>query len=315
MELIRGIQNLQSKHRPSVATIGNFDGVHLGHQAVIKTLMAASTKLQLPATVITFDPLAKEFFAPRAARRLQTLAQRVDLLFDLGVQQVLVIDFNADLAGYSPTKFVKDILRDGLGIQYLSVGDDFRFGENRAGGFDFLQSVGREHGFAVVAHETFKLSGERVSSGRLREAVGNSDFSLAAELLGRPFALAGKVEKGQQRGRTIGFPTANIVLDAARFAVHGVYAVRVILPDTAPKLGVANVGTRPTVGGSENRLEVHLFDFDASLYGEYLRVEFVAKIRDEMKFPSFAELQEQIREDAAQAKKLLVQLTEVAEGH
>lgn len=313
MQLIKGISQLSVEHRPSVATIGNFDGVHAGHEIVIGTLLTASERLNLPATVITFDPLAKEHFAPESALRLQPLGQRVERLFTLGVEQVLVIDFNEELAAYSPTKFVQEVLVGGLGIAYLSVGDDFRFGHQRAGDFDFLLASGLRYGFEVVAHDTVNFAGNRISSGRLRDAVQAGDFQLAEQLLGRPYCISGVVSHGEQRGRTIGFPTANIVLDAARFAVQGVYAVRVHVPTSAESdaehlkganviEGVANAGMRPTVAGTENRLEVHLFDFDQDLYGSELKVEFVSKVRDEQKFDSFDALKTQIGHDVIVAR-------------
>lgn len=305
MELISGIQSLAPEHRSCVATIGNFDGVHRGHQAVIKTLMQASRELRVPATVITFNPLAKEYFAPEEALRLTTVQQRAQKMGDLGVDRMLLIEFNDELANSSAHRFVEEVLINGLGVKYLSVGDDFRFGKGREGGFNYLQQVGKQHDFSVCSHETFKLDGERVSSGRLRQAVKAGDFDAAARLLGEPYTLRGVVEKGQQLGRDLGFPTANIVLDAPRFAVQGVYAVRASTAQHEGLNGVANVGVRPTVDGKENRLEVHLFEFDKDIYGQTLAVEFVEKIRDEAKFTSLNHLKEQIAEDSAKAKQIL----------
>lgn len=301
INVLRGLSDLAGSLKPSVVTIGNFDGVHLGHQTVIATLLAAAKERGLPSTVITFEPLAKEYFAPDSARRLQPLPQRISRLEALGVEQVLVLPFNAALAAMSPEQFVKQILVDGLEVSYLSVGDDFRFGHQREGDFDYLTQAGQTHGFDVVAHDTFSIEGERVSSGRLRQAVQESEFALAATLLGGPYTISGKVALGDQRGRTIGFPTANILLDAQSYAVSGVYAVRVTLPDTQAT-GVANVGWRPTVDGQENRLEVHLFDYEANIYGQEMEVEFVGKIRDEKKFDSFDLLREQIDMDALAAR-------------
>lgn len=305
MHLIRGLSQLTSEHRPCVATIGNFDGVHTGHETVVNTLIHAAQESNLPATVITFSPLAREFFAPHAALRLQPLQQRVDRLFELGVDQILVIEFDKDFAAYSPTEFVNQVLIEGLGIKYLSVGDDFRFGHERAGDFNLLTEIGRSNGFEVVAHPTFMLDHERVSSGRIREAIKVGNFDLAAQLLGRPYEIRGNISQGQQLGRTIGFPTANIVLDAHSFAVQGVYAVQVTLPDDREIAGVANVGWRPTVEGQENRLEVHLFDFSESLYGDDVSVRFVAPIREEQKFDSFEALKQQIQLDSVAARQIL----------
>ena len=301
MQLIRAIEQLADSHRPSVVSIGNYDGVHLGHRHVIETLLQKSDDFGVPSTVITFEPLGKEFFKPNSVMRLTSLEERAQLLFDLGVDQVLCIDFTADFASYSPQKFVDDVLINGLGARYVCVGDDFRFGKNRAGDFTFLQQVGSDNGFAVTAHETFKLDGQRVSSGRVRDALVANDFLLAERLLGRPFCIRGVVSKGQQLGRTIDFPTANIILPSSPQPVSGVYAVSIDSDAFSLKQGVANVGTRPTVDGKEQRLEVHIFDFDQNIYGENVSVKFHHKIRDEEKFDSFDLLRKQINLDAEHA--------------
>lgn len=306
MTLIRGIKNIGSAKRPSVVSIGNYDGVHLGHQHVIKTLLQKSQAMDVPSSVITFDPLAKEFFRPTSVVRLTSVEQRAELLFELGVEQVLCIEFNAEFAAYSPQRFVDEILIDGLGVKYLCVGDDFRFGKDRAGGFKFLQDVGQQRGFAVASHETFTLDGARVSSGRVRDAIQSADFALAERLMGRRYTIRGVVAKGQKLGRTIGFPTANIVLQDYLPPVSGVYAVLATLPNQPPLKGVANVGTRPTVDGHENRVEVHLFDFDQDIYGQQLTIDFRDKIRDEQKFASFDLLKQQISIDANQAREILL---------
>lgn len=305
MTLIRGIEKLQKHHGPCVASIGNYDGVHLGHQHVIKTLLQHSQRLGVKSTVISFEPLAKEFFRPNSVQRLTSIEERAELLFSLGVDQVLCVDFNAQFAAYSPQGFVKDVLLDGLGIKHLCVGDDFRFGKDRAGDFALLAALGQRHGFAVTAHETFELQGSRVSSGRVRVALGEGDFVLADRLLGRPYVIQGQVSKGQQLGRTIDFPTANIVLPEMLMPLNGVFAVKCELEDGSEVAGVANIGSRPTVDGKENRLEVHLFDFDADIYGQTLSVSFVKKIRNEKKFDSFDDLKVQIQKDARLARGIL----------
>ena len=301
MQLIRTIEQLSECHRPSVVSIGNYDGVHLGHQHVIKTLLEQSKRLNAPSTVVTFEPLGKEFFNPKSIARLTSLDEKAKLLFDLGVDQVVCIEFNADFAGYSPERFVDDVLVSGLGAQYVCVGDDFRFGKGRAGDFEFLQRSGLDKGFEVTAHETFAIDGARVSSGRVRDALADNDFGFAERLLGRPYYIAGEVSKGQQLGRTIGFPTANIVLPDVSLPVHGVYAVSIESLSFGRQVGVANVGTRPTVDGKEQRLEVHIFDFDQDIYSQKVKVEFHQKIRGEQKFPSFELLQAQIKQDAERA--------------
>lgn len=300
--LIKGIANLSAQHRPSVVSIGNYDGVHLGHQHVVETLLKKSAELNVPSTVITFEPLAKEFFMPHSVLRLSSLQQRVDKLLELGVDQVLCIDFTQDFANYSPEGFVQDVLVDGLGVQYLCVGDDFRFGKDRAGDFELLRLIGEQKGFMVAAHETYELFGKRVSSGRIREALVGNNFELVQQLLGRPYSIQGTVSKGQQIGRTLNFPTANIVLGDYTQAVNGVFAVRCRLNASDDLIkGVANIGKRPTVEGKQNRLEVHLLDFEQDIYNEFLDVELLYKIRDEQKFDSVDDLQQQIQLDVQSA--------------
>ncbi|RBP52664.1 bifunctional riboflavin kinase/FAD synthetase [Arenicella xantha] len=307
MELITGIDKIEDRHAPSVVSIGNYDGVHRGHQFVIKTLIAHSQRLQAPATVITFEPLAKEFFAPGSVERITTIEERAQRLFELGVERVLCIPFDTDFAAYSPEGFVNDVLLDGLGVRHVCVGDDFRFGKARAGDFDLLQRIGRDAGFEVSAHETFELAGCRVSSGRIRTALIAGDFELAERLLGRPYTIQGKVQVGQQLGRTLAFPTANIVLPEMVLPVDGVYAVSTRVQG-AEVAGVANVGRRPTVDGKENRLEVHLFDFDADIYGQNIEVRFVAKLREEVRFDSVDQLKAQIQRDARAARKIFAEM-------
>ncbi len=305
MTLIRGLHNLTRDHKPCVASIGNYDGVHRGHQTVISTLLNHSQRLAVPSTVITFEPLAKEYFLPNSIQRLTTIEQRANLLLALGVDQVLCIDFNADFAAYSPLGFIKDVLIDGLGIKHLCVGDDFKFGKNRQGDFALLSEAGQAKGFAVTAHDTFEIDGMRVSSGRIREALGQGDFEAAKTMLGRPYTIEGTVTKGQQRGRTINYPTANIVLPDMLMPINGVFAVHARLQNGDNIDGVANVGNRPTVDGKENRLEVHLFDFDHDIYDQEIIVSFIEKIRDEQKFNTFDDLKVQIESDAARARAIL----------
>ncbi len=304
MQFIRGIQQLTSKHRPSVVSIGNYDGVHLGHQELIKTLLKNSEKLSIPSTVVTFEPFAKEFFMPNSVARISSVEQRAEQLFSLGVDQVLSIDFNTEFASLSPSEFVDQVLVNGLGVRFLCVGDDFRFGKNRQGDFEFLKRFGANNGFTVQAHKTFMIDGLRVSSGRVRAALELGDFKSVAELLGRPYTISGVVSLGQQLGRTIGFPTANIALANTRFAVNGVYAIRAEIENVGEYDGVANIGVRPTVDGKEDRLEVHLFDFDVDIYDKNMGVQLLSKIRDEKKFASLEDLQTQIKLDVAAARAI-----------
>lgn len=307
MRVIRGLHNLRSEHGGSVATIGNFDGVHLGHQAVFRALQAEGKRLGVPATVITFEPQPLEYFAPkRAPSRLTRLREKLGAMSDAGVERVLVLEFGARLAEMSAEDFIDTLLVRRLAIAHLYVGDDFRFGKDRRGDLNMLRAAGEAHGFTVDAMETLASEGERVSSTRVRNALSRGDLEDANRCLGRPYAICGRVAHGDKRGRTIGFPTLNIDLHRKVSPLRGVFAVRVsgIGADVLP--GVANIGTRPTVtGDTRYLLEVHLFDFDREIYGEHLSVEFVSRIRDEKKFESFDALKAQIQLDASTARDLL----------
>jgi riboflavin kinase/FMN adenylyltransferase len=303
MELIRGLHNLRPRHHGCVATIGNFDGVHLGHQAVLGQLAEKADELLLPSLVITFEPQPQEFFAPdKATPRLTRLREKLKALPRYGVDRVLCLQFNQALASLPPDEFIKQILIEGLGVRYLVVGDDFRFGKGRAGDFAMLQRAGEQHGFPVVNMHTFNIEGERVSSTRVREALAKGDLDEAEKLIGRPYRMCGRVAHGDKRGRTIGFPTANIHLHRKATPVEGVFAVEMFGIEGEPVAGVANVGTRPTVDGTRSLLEVHLFDFDQDIYGKYIHVNFVHKLRDEERFDSFEELKKQILQDADDAR-------------
>jgi riboflavin kinase/FMN adenylyltransferase len=306
MRLIRGLHNLRDRDRGCVATIGNFDGVHLGHRSVFQRLLERGRALGLPATVITFEPQPMEFFNPDGApARLTRLREKVAAIADDGIERIMLLEFGSRLAAMDARGFVDRLLVQGLGVRFLLVGDDFRFGHNRTGDFALLRSVGAEQGFEVENLHTIKHADERVSSTRIREALARGDLEQARHLLGRPYRICGRVAHGDKRGRTIGFPTANIHLHRRVSPVTGVYAVwvRGVGDDALP--AVANVGKRPTVGGVDSRLEVHLFDFDGDLYGAHLQVEFWLKLRDEQRFESFNALKEQIARDAAAARQYL----------
>jgi riboflavin kinase/FMN adenylyltransferase len=304
MELIRGLHNLRPRHRGCVATIGNFDGVHLGHQAVLGQLAEKAEAMGLPTVVITFEPQAQEFFAPEKAKpRLTRLREKYQALRRYSIDRVLCLRFDRALADLDAEDFIDKVLLQGLDVKYLVVGDDFRFGKGRHGTFDLLHQTGQRAGFPVVNMHTFSIDGVRVSSTRIRQALEQGDLGLAEKLLGRPYRMCGRVAHGDKRGRTIGFPTANIHLHRKTSPVQGVYAVEMFGIEGEPLAGVANVGNRPTVDGSRSLLEVHLFDFSAEIYGCYVHVNFLHKIRDEMKFESFQQLQLQIIEDAKQARQ------------
>ena len=307
MRIIRGLHNLRAEHGGSVATIGNFDGVHLGHQAVFRELIAEGRQLGVPATVITFEPQPLEYFAPdRAPSRLTRLREKMGAMRDAGVERVLLLEFGPRLAEMSAEAFIDALLVDKLAIRHLYVGDDFRFGKDRRGDIAMLREAGTRHHFTVDAMDTLALGGERISSTRIREALARGDLRDAARCLGRPYTICGRVAHGEKRGRSIGFPTMNIDLHRRVSPLRGVFAVRVAGADRGWLPGVANLGTRPTVtGDTRYLLEVHLFGFERDIYGAHLTVEFVNRIRDERRFASFEALRAQIARDAAAARGML----------
>jgi riboflavin kinase/FMN adenylyltransferase len=299
MELIRDLHNLRPRHRGCVATVGAFDGVHRGHQAVLKRLIEKGRKLDLPVTVIVFEPLPREFFAPlQSPPRLMSFREKFIALRDLGIDRVLRLHFDRKFSDIEADTFVRSTLVDGLAVRYMVVGDEMHFGKNRAGDFEYLRDAGRRFGFEVVATSAIEWCGDRVSSTRIRAALEGADFALAEELLGRPFRMSGRVMVGQQLGRTIGVPTANLQLRRLRAPLSGVYAAKVhgVGPETL--CGVANIGTRPTIGDlTKAILEVHIFDFAGDLYHRNISVEFCKKLRDERKFASLDELKQHIQRD------------------
>ncbi|NOZ10906.1 MAG: bifunctional riboflavin kinase/FAD synthetase [Gammaproteobacteria bacterium] len=304
MELIRGLHNLQPRHHGCVATIGNFDGVHLGHQAVIGQLAEQADHFGVPSTVMIFEPQPQEFFAPdQAPARLTRLREKLLALRRYSVDRVLCARFDSRFSGMVAENFIHDILFKGLGVKYLVVGDDFRFGHDRRGDFAMLQRVGGDHGFQVVNMHSFTVDGERVSSTRIRKALAAGDLVVAEKLLGRPYRMCGRVAHGDKRGRTIGFPTANIHLHRKNVPLRGVFAVELFGIEGEPVAGVANVGTRPTVDGTRTLLEVHLFDFDKDIYGHYVNVNFKHKLRDERRFDDFEALKAQIDADVVEARE------------
>ena len=303
MTFIRDLQSLQSFNQRSVVTIGSFDGVHLGHQAILNQVKAVAAELGLPSVVMTFEPQPQEFFSgERAPARLMRLREKVDALFEFGVDQVLCLQFNRELRNLTAAEFVRSVLVDGLGTRHLIVGDDFRFGCDRSGDFKMLSEMGETYDFAVQDTETLEVDGQRVSSTLVRQILEQGNFERASQLLGKPFTITGRVVYGQQLGRELGFPTANVQLNRYSAPLSGVYAVLVNI-DGAIYQGAANVGLRPTVGDLlKPILEVHLLDFEADLYGRRIEVEFVTKIRDEEKFTSLDKLIESIQRDVKQIR-------------
>ncbi len=302
-KIIRGFYNLPKSPSGCVATIGNFDGVHLGHQAVLSQLAMKGDMLGLPAVAITFEPQPNEYFSPdKAPARLSRFREKVEILRSYSIQQLCVLRFNQKLAQMTADDFIQKLIVDGLNIKYLVVGDDFKFGKDRQGDFALLQQAGEKNGFQVVNMHTFSIDNMRVSSTRVRKALNSGDLMLAEKLLGRPYRMSGRVAHGDKRGRTMGFPTANIHLHRCKVPLNGVYAVQLFGVDGEPIQGVANVGVRPTVGADKALLEVHLFDFNREIYGEHVQVYFLKKIRDEQRFSNLDALIAQIQLDCQQAR-------------
>jgi riboflavin kinase/FMN adenylyltransferase len=302
MQVFRGVPERATTS--TVLTIGNFDGVHLGHRALLQELKAKARELALPATVLTFEPHPRELFVPdQAPARLASLRDKIELLAEAGVDRVHVCRFDRKLASLTADQFIERILVRGLAVRHLIIGDDFRFGKARGGDFALLKQAGREQGFAVEAMHTVDCGGLRVSSSAVREALAAGDIERAEQLLGRPFVIAGRVMDGKKIGRTIGFPTANIQVRRKRLPLSGVFAVTVSGIDARPLPGAANIGVRPTVAeGLKPVLEVHLLDFDRDIYGTHVDVNFMHKLRSEAKFESLDALKAQIARDVADVR-------------
>ena len=319
MRLIRGLYNIPSDFSGCVATIGNFDGVHLGHQAILQQLKKQGEEHQLPTVVMMFEPQPREFFAPdQAPARLANMSEKLQDLASFGVDYVLCLPFNQKLRSMSADQFIQTILLDGLKISHLIVGDDFRFGCDRTGDYQLLQNAGKQFGFSVEDTKTFEFEGQRVSSTRVRKCLAANDLTGAGKLLGRSYRMSGRIGYGRQLGRTIGVPTANVILQRNKLPMTGVYAVKAIEIEVAdchenevldasdqPRAwqGVANIGVKPTVAGTpEPSLEVHIFDFPSleeggNIYGKRLSIEFCQKIREEKKFNGLDELKAAIEQD------------------
>ena len=308
VELIRGLHNIGTHHNGCVLTIGKFDGVHLGHQAVLKSLIDKAEQLNLPAMVMVFEPQPEELFAAEhAPARLSLLTDKYIALKEIGIHRLLCVRFTAEFSNMSPDSFIHDLLVKQLGVKFLVVGDDFKFGHKRSGDFSLLQQASQKSGFDVVSTQSFRIHDCRISSTAVRQALAQSDFEKVTQMLGRPFVIRGKVVHGEKRGRTIGYPTANVYMRRHKSPVKGVFAGVVNTPYGDFK-AVINVGQRPTLNGQRMQLEAHLFDFAQNLYGQSVSVELISKIRNEIKFPDFQELKQQIKKDAEQAIVLLADL-------
>jgi riboflavin kinase/FMN adenylyltransferase len=301
VQVYRGFP-LRAGERPLALTIGNFDGVHRGHQAMLQRLGEAAEDLELPPAVLTFDPHPREFFAREAApARLSSLRGKLEQFRAWGVAEVYIARFDARLAGVSAEEFIDEALVGRLRARWVLVGSDFRFGKGRAGDLALLRA--RARSFSVEAMQTVTVEGERVSSTAIREALAQGDLRRAARLLGRPYAIGGRVAHGDKRGRSLGFPTVNVAL-RRKPALSGVFAVRVHGLGEGPRTGVASLGVRPTVkADARPLLEVFVFDFDEAVYGRRVQVEFLHKLRDEERYPDVDTLVRQMRVDADQARE------------
>jgi riboflavin kinase/FMN adenylyltransferase len=302
-KVIRGLCNIISAPKNSVVTIGNFDGVHIGHQALLAKTVQKAKQLQTSSLAIIFEPQPFEFFLrDKAVPRLTRWREKFCLIAESNIDAVLVVRFNREFASLSAEQFIQDILKNSLQVQHIIVGDDFQFGHGREGNFNYLQQAGRDAGFSVENMPSILLENKRISSTRVREALADSNHELVECLLGRPYTMKGRVVYGDKRGRAMGFPTANIYLHRPITPVKGVYVVRMqgITDKALP--GVANVGIRPTIGGTRSLLEVHLFDFAEDIYGRQVKVEFCEKLREEQRYSSLDLLVEQIFKDAKAAR-------------
>lgn len=297
MQLYRSFPAQASSSR--VLAIGNFDGLHLGHRALLERLTAEARQHGLPPAVMTFEPHPRELFTPeQAPARLTSLREKLALLDSCGIEEVFLLHFSRKLAGLTAEEFIERVLVRGLAVRHLMIGDDFRFGKGRAGDFAMLQAAGQQHGFGVEAMHTIEIDGERVSSSAVRDALGGGDLEHAARLLGRPYSISGRVVHGGKIGRKLGFPTANIQLKRKRVALTGVFAATLSGIDKRHLPGAASLGVRPTLGaGLQPVLEVHLFDFDREIYGAHVSVHLLHKLRDEAKYASFEALTAQIARD------------------
>jgi riboflavin kinase/FMN adenylyltransferase len=305
MELIRGLPNLRQSHRGRVVTIGSFDGIHLGHQALIARLLEHGAQRARPTTMLTFEPLPREYLVrSHPPARLTSWRERWRALERTGLEHVWVLRFDETLRSLSGEQFAH-LLVQALSAEVVVIGHDFKFGCNGEATAPMLAAAGKRLGFAVDVVPPVLIDGVRVSSSEIRRALERSDFAAAARFLGRPYGMIGRVVRGEQLGRDLGFPTANLRLGRTRSPLGGIFAVRVhgVTPGAAP--GVASLGTRPTVGGTVPVLEAHVFDFAGDLYGCEIEVEFVAKLRDEECFGSLDALVEQMHRDAIEARRIL----------
>jgi riboflavin kinase/FMN adenylyltransferase len=310
MELVRGLHNLRPRHRGCVITIGNYDGLHLGHQAMLKQLRLRAAEFGVPACVMSFEPSPREYLAgigaaPAAPGRLSRLREKAGNLAAYDVDRFVCARFDERMRNQPPRVFVEAILAKGLGVRWIVVGNDFRFAQARQGTTALLRELGPTFGFGIDEVPPYLIDGERVSSSLVRTALAGGDMQHAKQLLGRPYRMSGKVIAGQKLGRKLGYPTANLALHRRVIPMAGIFAVRVSGGGLQNAAGVAYLGTRPVVNGIEPLLEAHVFDFDGDLYARVLHIDFIARLRGELAFKDLDAMVVQMHEDAAQARAVL----------
>jgi len=306
MELVRGLHNVRARHHGCVLTIGAFDGVHRGHQEMLRVLRECAQRHGLPAAVLSFEPTPREFFAKGAPpARLTRFRERVDALRAYGVDRFICLRFDEQMRAMPREQFVEEVLVKALGVRHIVVGHDFRFARDHGGSVTTLREHAPRRNYEVTEVPAFEVEGERVSSSLIREALERGDMQRARKFLGRPYRMTGKVIHGAKLGRTLGYPTANLRLHRRATPVAGVFAVRVSGCGLNRVAGVASLGTRPAVNGKELLLEAHIFDFSADLYRRYLHVDFIERLRDELWFPDMDTLVGQIHKDAERAREIL----------
>ena len=306
MLILRGLHSPDSQ--PVALTIGNFDGVHLGHQALLNELRAAAQTRGLQTAVVIFEPHPREFFTPQQApARLTSLREKLELFDSLGIDRVHVCSFNARFAQMSAAEFIH-ALHEKLAAKFVLIGDDFRFGSGRVGDFALMEKIGMQHDFSVQAVHSVLHNGVRISSTAVRAVLADGNMRMAQSYLGRPYSISGRVEHGDGLGKRIGFPTANIQLKHNRPPLSGIFVVRVHCDGLPPMQGVASLGVRPTVHqDGKPVLEVHVFDFSSQIYNKHMRLDFMHKLRDEEKYPDVETLTRQIALDVQNAKQWFTQ--------
>lgn len=302
MKIIRGKNNIKVSKRGCVLTIGNFDGMHRGHQALLDVLTAKAKTLKLSSTLMTFEPYPSEFFSQDTSSRLMLWRDKYLYLQNFAIDNVIVLPFNARLANISAIDFVRDILVDKLFLKHIIVGGDFRFGHNREGDIDLLKQMGMEFGFSVESIDDVLESDKRISSSRIRNCLIEGKIEEANALLGHTYTISGRIVHGDKQGTRLGFPTANIPLEKRKMVVHGIYVVEIVGLESYILPGVASVGTRPTLDGKHKFLEVYIFDFNQEIYGSRIGVQFLKKLRDEEKYDSIDKLVHQMKLDVKAAE-------------